>query len=199
MARSTGVSQPHLHNILKGIRDLPPELADQLLILAGLNLYNLIGIRQLDGGTATPPAHLGETEGSTSEIERIMAKLGAPVVNFPSYQLPDDSSMEPGVRGGDIAYYEPGTAERTTLDGKSLYLVRQNGQLCARYLRMGAHRLYLVSQENLKVPAKWDYVSLADRHILEVVTGRIVWICRKMEKAETCPLEETRGLDRRAS
>jgi hypothetical protein len=199
MARSTGVSQPHLHNILKGIRDLPPELADALLILAGLNLFNLIGIKQLEEEAGVPVAVLGNAQSNISEIERVIAKLDAPMVNFPCHQLPNDASMEPRFHGGDIAYYDPSAVARTALNGQSVYLISHNGQLCARYLRMGAQRLYLVSEESLKDPAGWDYVSLADRHILEIVTGRIVWICRKVEEAETRASEETSGLDRRAS
>jgi hypothetical protein len=198
MARSTGVSQPHLHNILKGIRTLPPELADQLLILAGLNLFNLIGIKQVEEGAGRGARIAGESQNNMSEIERVIAKLDAPMLNLPSYQLPDDASMEPRFRGGDIAHYEPGVVDWSMLNGRSAYLVNHNERLCARYLRMGGQRLYLVSESSLKDPMRWEYVSLADRHILEIVTGRIVWICRKVEEAETRAAEETRGLDRRA-
>ena len=31
MARLTGVSQPHIHNVLKGVRNLSPEIADRIL------------------------------------------------------------------------------------------------------------------------------------------------------------------------
>ena len=36
LARLTGVSQSHIHNVLKGVRILSPEVADR--ILRGLNL-----------------------------------------------------------------------------------------------------------------------------------------------------------------
>jgi hypothetical protein len=199
MARSTGISQPHLHNILKGIRALPPELADQLLILAGLNLFNLIGIKQLEVGGGKDARIVRDSQTNMSEIERVIARLDGPMLCLPSYPLPDDASMEPRFRSGDVAFYEPGVVDWSMLNGRSAYLVNHRERLCARYLRMGGQRLYLVSEESLKDPMRWDYVSLADRHILEIVTGRIVWICRKVEEAETRAAEETRGLDRRAS
>ena len=139
MARSTGISQPHLHNILKGIRALPPELADQLLILAGLNLFNLIGIKQLEEGGGARIVRDSQT--NMSEIERVIAKLDGPVLNYPSYPLPHDSSMEPRFRSGDIAYYEPGVMDWSMLNGRSAYLVNHRERLCARYLRMGGQRL----------------------------------------------------------
>jgi plasmid maintenance system antidote protein VapI len=198
MARSTGFSQPHLHNILKGIRTLPPELADQLMSLAGLNLFNLIGIKQTEEGVGKGRS-ARELQSNMSEIERVIAKLDAPMLNLPSYSLPDDASMEPRFHGGDIAHYQPGAVDWSMLNGRSAYLVNHNERLCARYLRMGGQRLYLVSEESLKDPMRWEYVSLADRHILEIVTGRIVWICRKVDEAETSAAEETRGRDRRVS
>ncbi len=168
------------------------------MILAGLNLLNLIGIKQPRGGKGKDARIGGESQTNMSEIERVIAKLQGPMLNYPSCPLPHDASMEPRFRGGDIAYYEPGVVDWSTLNGRSAYLVNHHGGLCARYLRMGGQRLYLVSEASLKDPMQWDYVSLADRHILEIVTGRIVWICRKVEEAETRAAEETRGLDRRA-
>jgi hypothetical protein len=188
-----------LHNILKGIRALPPELADQLLILAGLNLFNLIGIKQLEVGGGKDARIVRDSQTNMSEIERVIARLDGPMLSLPSYPLPDDASMEPRFRSGDVAFYEPGVVDWSMLNGRSAYLVNHRERPCARYLRMGGQRLYLVSEESLKDPMRWDYVSLADRHILEIVTGRIVWICRKVEEPETRATEETRGLDRRAS
>ncbi|MBZ5729078.1 MAG: helix-turn-helix domain-containing protein [Acidobacteriia bacterium] len=42
LARLTGVSQPHLHNVLKGQRDLSLEKADEMLRRLGLDLLDLI-------------------------------------------------------------------------------------------------------------------------------------------------------------
>jgi len=199
MARATGVSQPHLHNILKGIRVLPPELADELLALAGLDLFILMGMKQfeLDAVSNIQPA--GLTDRSSPEIDKFVSKSDDPMVSLPYFQLPPDSSMEPCFRSGDIVYYEQGVEQRTILSARSAYLVSHNDHIYVRYLRMGGQRLYLASQESLQNPVRWDYVSLTDRHILEIVRGRIVWICRKVEEAEARTSEETCGLDRRAS
>jgi hypothetical protein len=41
LARMTGVSQPHMHNVLKGTRALSPEMADQILERLGMTVLDL--------------------------------------------------------------------------------------------------------------------------------------------------------------
>jgi transcriptional regulator with XRE-family HTH domain len=195
MARSTGVSQPHLHNILKGIRNLPPELADQLLVLSGLDVAKLLGIRSF-GNSGMTLRDQGKAEGPASEKSKITAIEPEPPA-LPYFRLLSDPAMEPRFRGGDIVHYRQEVHERSAVNARSAYLVSYHDQIRVRYLRMGGRRLYLASEESLRDPVRWDYVSLTDRHILEIVRGRIVWICRKMEEVEAGASEETRGFDRR--
>jgi len=42
LARLTGISQPHLHNILKGVRVLTPHMADLILRQLHINLLDLL-------------------------------------------------------------------------------------------------------------------------------------------------------------
>ena len=42
LARLTGISQPHLHNILKGVRVLSPHMADLILRQLHINLIDLL-------------------------------------------------------------------------------------------------------------------------------------------------------------
>ncbi len=42
LAKIAGISQSHLHNVLKGARSLTPQLADQLLKALGLSIGALI-------------------------------------------------------------------------------------------------------------------------------------------------------------
>jgi methylphosphotriester-DNA--protein-cysteine methyltransferase len=41
LARQAGISQSHLHNVLKGIRGMTPELADRLMVALGWKLGDL--------------------------------------------------------------------------------------------------------------------------------------------------------------
>jgi len=42
LARRTGISQPHLHNVLKGVRVLSPEIGDVLLRHLHITLLDLL-------------------------------------------------------------------------------------------------------------------------------------------------------------
>jgi len=43
LARQAGISQSHLHNILKGIRGMTPDVADKLMTTLQLKLSDLQG------------------------------------------------------------------------------------------------------------------------------------------------------------
>jgi len=42
LARRTGISQPHLHNVLKGVRVLSPQIGDVLLRHLHITLLDLL-------------------------------------------------------------------------------------------------------------------------------------------------------------
>lgn len=42
LARRTGISQPHLHNVLKGVRVLSPQMGDVLLRHLHITLLDLL-------------------------------------------------------------------------------------------------------------------------------------------------------------
>ena len=41
-ARLTGISQPHIHHVLKGVRALSPEMSDRVLKGLGLTVLDLV-------------------------------------------------------------------------------------------------------------------------------------------------------------
>ena len=47
LARHTGISQPHLHNMLKGARVLSPQMADLLLHHLHITLLDLLDENEL--------------------------------------------------------------------------------------------------------------------------------------------------------
>ena len=54
LAKALGVSQPQLHNVLKGARRLQPGLADLLLFWFGISVVDLLDV---DGGTGAGASH----------------------------------------------------------------------------------------------------------------------------------------------
>lgn len=53
LARRTGISQPHLHNVLKGVRVLSPQIGDVLLRHLHITLLDLLKDEEL--GDYAPP------------------------------------------------------------------------------------------------------------------------------------------------
>ena len=51
LARHTGISQPHLHNVLKGKRMLSMERADSVLHSLQIDILNLIEPEELRGSS----------------------------------------------------------------------------------------------------------------------------------------------------
>jgi hypothetical protein len=58
LARQLGVSQPQLHNVLKGARVLKPELGDTLLSHLGMTLLDLLSPRELNAASLAIAASL---------------------------------------------------------------------------------------------------------------------------------------------
>ncbi len=56
MARLLGISQPHAHNVLKGVRPLTPELFDTMLQRFGMDLLDLYPRAEIDLHLARRPA-----------------------------------------------------------------------------------------------------------------------------------------------
>src|SRR5438270_662759 len=43
LAKLVGISQPHMHNVLKGVRTLSPEMLDQVLYHLRLSVFDCVG------------------------------------------------------------------------------------------------------------------------------------------------------------
>ncbi len=54
LARMAGISQPHVHNVLKGKRLISLELADALLHAVRLDLADLVHDDEFTGGAPRP-------------------------------------------------------------------------------------------------------------------------------------------------
>src|SRR5512145_3561805 len=58
LARLTGISQPHMHNVLKGARILSPDAADRVLKCLRLSVLDLITVPELHrAGCPQCPKH----------------------------------------------------------------------------------------------------------------------------------------------
>src|SRR5215212_10749059 len=72
LAKAVGVSQPHVHNILKGVRILSPDIGDQILTKLNLSLFDLLGPEQ-----STRPLDLDAIrKGQASAVPVLNGRIG---------------------------------------------------------------------------------------------------------------------------
>lgn len=59
LARLAGISQSHVHNALKGARDMRPKTVDRVLRAMRINICDLIVREDWDSGTPSPHPRSG--------------------------------------------------------------------------------------------------------------------------------------------
>jgi hypothetical protein len=204
LARLAGISQPHLHNVLKGVRTLYPEIGDRILAALKLSVLDLVGthpapevapsqacqdrcpdVPALEGriGPGFPLPALD------SRVERRLCRrdLLARVVEPRLARLAQDESMRPLLSANDLVLLDLSQEKRTHLEPDGLYLVNCQGQGAIRKLRTGARCLYLLTAQGEQSPETWGKLSLEGSSLLEIVLAKVVWILRSLESA-TPPL-----------
>ncbi len=184
LALSAGISQPHLHNMLKGARSLTTGMGDQLLTRLGLSVLELVEpdelrrvlfIRAREAelsievpvlrdrlGPGLPSCH----DSSPYELVRVPARLAACIPHPLVVRLAGDPEMSPYLDAGELVLLDnsqhtpgPGTAD-------TLFAVEREGELVLRWVRQGRARLYLISHTCRDQPRRWE---VSDKAILRAV------------------------------
>lgn len=200
-ARLTGVSQPHLHNVLKGTRLLSPGMADQVLRSLKLCLFDLLDPQELRAygersdarygtvpvlnGRLGPGAPFPDGERAWEPFPFLRSELDR--LEQPALvELAEDPPMHPLFRGGDMALLDRAYRRRREPQGDGCYAVDLGPECLVRRVRRIADRLYMIIPGAAE-PAIDEYISLADRNILEVVRAKVVWIGRNLEPFPFAP------------
>ncbi len=211
LSRLSGISQPHVNNVLKGVRRLSPAAADHLLEHLKIDLLDLV--------------ERAEWRNPEVEIPEITYKIiSIPLLNEPigpEYQAPKyedtglfhpvwegripglvqpvagrvaaDPHLNPCLQCGDIVILDRAVSPRLHPSGEAFWVVASGGTAMIRRLTLSGE--YLVSSGhpfpgNSANPS----ISLRDRNILDIVQARVAYLERRLENptetrqtpAETC-------------
>ena len=190
LARMCGMSQPHMHNVLKRIRMLSNNSADRLLEALGLSLEDVLwrSAAEPDAGIQAIPVvrnRLGPGTDAVFSVTRgfipmprsIVRNLVEPV----AARLGPDLVLPHAAAAHDMVLLDQNPRQRSAPAGRNLWVVREEGGLRIRYLRMGGTRLYIANEATVGDPQKWQSVPLKGRSILDVVLARVVWIGRELD------------------
>ena len=190
LARLCGISQPHMHNVLKKIRTLSSSSADRLMLALNLGVSDLLWSvsAESDAGVKTIPvvrnrigpgtdAIFTSTRGHVHLPMSLLRDLTDPI----AARLGPDLVLPKAFAAHDLVLLDQNPCLRSTPDSRSVWVVSEGTGLRVRYLRMDGARLYVVDEATLDDPAKWHSIALAGRNILDMVRARIVWMSREMD------------------
>ncbi len=199
LARLIGVSQPHMHNVLKGVRTLTPQVSDRILMELKMSVLDLLDsywqrpqrevvreissqyseVRILDGrlGPEYPwPTKVGGA-GRFRVTAPALEKTMAPVVA----RLGADPAMAPIFGADDWALLDQSVRARSAIDPEALYAVRWGRFGLLRRLKLDGDLLWLISQEDQHHPERWIDVSVAGGDVMQIVKARAVLLRPEFE------------------
>jgi hypothetical protein len=199
LAKAVGVSQPHLHNILKGVRTLSPDIGDQILTKLNLSLFDLLdtehAARPLTLNAMPPgqyshvqvlsgrigPEHPWPTEISSSERFPISYSRLAGMLHPVVARTARDEEMEPVFAADDIALLDQSPVSRTEIHSESLYVLKRGDHGLIRRLRLVANSLYIVAERHLFQPGEWERISIVNLDITHIVRARVTFLAPEVE------------------
>ena len=189
LARLTGISQPHIHNVLKGARQLSTETADQILQRLRIDLADLQrgencaprgvapGRELADSGECRSVAMLDGWIGreypypQTAGLERYpfraadVDRLEWPI----AARLAPDPLRAPLFGGRGVVLLDRSERLRLNPDEEGYFALDLSGGGTIGLVRRARQRLYLwVCHAEV-----WKSIPLPDRDALEVIRGRV--------------------------
>ena len=203
-ARLIGISQPHVHNVLKGVRNLSPEIFDLALKYFHMSLLDLVPSPELE-------AHLRGRRFPQSfpEVPFLDRSIG-PGMPWPAgvtlrkkFPLPfscadppadlvmasliADPSMHATLGACDVALLDTSRAVPSNLAPLGLFVVERRAaaghvEAVLRYVRPGAYCYYLATDATLDIPADWEPLPLSTPELMAAVKARVRWVGRERDR-----------------
>lgn len=198
-ARLIGISQPHVHNVLKGVRNLSPEIFDSILKCFNMSLLDLASVQEMEANLKKrkAPEHVAEAVFLDSPIgpgmpwpEGINWRRSYPLpfsaltarAGLIMAELANDPYMYETLTGSDIAVLDTSERARSDISPLGLYVVSRGGEAVLRHIRPGGQGFYLVTDAALDTPALWEKVGMPASDFAGIVKARVRWIGRERDR-----------------
>jgi len=199
-ARLIGISQPHVHNVLKGVRNLSPNIFDLALKYLHLTLLDLVPSEEIEDHLLG--LRLRQRSASVPFLDHPVGP-GMPwpmglnfrknfPLPFPSPYAPAnlvmarlmaDPSMRSTLGSSDVALLDISPARGSALAPQGLYVVERGEgaglEAILRYIRPGAYRYYLATDATLDTPVDWEPFPVSASELAAAVKARVRWIGRE--------------------
>jgi hypothetical protein len=198
-ARMIGISQPHAHNVLKGVRNLSPEIFDLALKNLHLSLLDLAPIEEIEAQLRSRRADERATEVPLLESPvgpgkpwpagvawRKSFPLPFPSVTLPAglvmAKLAADPAMHTTLASYDLALLDMSERPRPMVSPYGLYVIERDKEAVLRYIRSGARCYYLVTDAVRDNPAGWEPLVLSSLEVGDRVKARVIWLGRERDR-----------------
>lgn len=199
LARLIGISQPHVHNVLKGARSLSIDMSDSILKLFHMSLLDLAPPEDLEANlerrkAPEPVLELAFLESAIGPgmpwpagvdwRRRFPAPIQARTVpaGWVMARLVNDLEMHLTLARSDIAILDTSEGERTNVSPAALYAVSRRGEALLRHVRPGANCYYLVTDLAMNRPAYWDKIGISAHELPGLVRARVLWLGRERDR-----------------
>jgi hypothetical protein len=203
LARRIGISQPHVHNVLKGERNLSPKIFDLALKYLHLSLLDLVPSDELEAflQSRRMPQRTAEVPFLDHPIGPSMPWPGGLSprkkfpLPFPAMHAPPnlvmasliaDPSMRPTLGPYDVALLDTSPNHPSTLPPQGLFVVERGTgagrEAVLRYIRPGAHCYYLATDGTLDTPADWEPLPVSASELAAALKARVRWIGRERDR-----------------
>lgn len=200
LARTIGMSQPHVHNVLKGVRALTPGMAD--LILAGLGLSATDMAKSSELGDCLQRHK--RPDSLTTDVPLLKGVLG-PSQPFPDatdaaewLRLPGQALAEvkrPVLVGLDdeqgglwhgamMALLDLDEGGRACPACPSWYAVRWGGAGFIRQVEYQSGILRILGQATFAAPPGPEMIAVDRIGVLSVVRARVLWVGPDVRRVE---------------
>lgn len=199
LARLIGVSQPHVHNVLKGVRNLSPEIFDSILKFFQMSLLDLAPLPDLEASlrrrrALDPAPEIAFLESAVGPGLPWPAGVNwrrsfpfpypSPIVppNLVMVRLERDPSMRETLAQWDIALLDTSEEQRSAITPEGLYAVERDEESVLRYIRPGARCFYLVTDATRNQPSRWEELRIPADEFPEFVKARVLWLGRERDR-----------------
>jgi hypothetical protein len=199
LAFLTGISQPHIHNVLKGERILSLSATDQILKRLRLTVLDLLepgdfselsfpGVGKPAGSVEVPvlegwlgPGLPLPTEPSPVDRYPFPASLLAAAEQPVAARLAADPRMDALFLANDLVLLDQSPARRMRLQSSAAYVVNRRGEGVVRRVSLERSDLLVLGSAGRRRADGYEVLPLGGVHLLDVVRARVIWIGRLLD------------------
>jgi transcriptional regulator with XRE-family HTH domain len=181
LARLVGISQPHAHNVLKGVRTLSPQVFDLVLKYLHLSLLDLAPTEELEAQLERRRQHP-----RVAEIPFLAAPVG-PGWPWPTevdwrktFPAPLSASGLPAEPR--MAHLAPDPAMAETFGSYDLALLDVSQHARAN---ISPEALYVIEREHAGSQSDAVLRKISDAHVpAGVIKARVIWLGREQDRGQ---------------